>query len=937
MDSAKFAFEARFYLNDLMMQLGTDTRPPVLINEDEFTQWQDRFINFIELQTNEENMMKSLSEGPFVRLKNDIFLTADEIKREKADREAKSNLMLALPNTIYNRIDCFKHDPNMMWTQLEKIMLGSSVATQIHQTRFMNNFEEFKAKDTESLKVIFDRFCTVINDLRKIKVEKTALETNMKFLNALQPEWNKSCHRLRNDVRISTMQIQELYEILMTDESLVLEKKAKMDKKKKTVDLVALFTKQLSEQALSENAYTGSTEDDGEALQKAMILLSQHYQKKFQPRSSSNSSRFTSASTIKVPDPKTASCYNCGKSGHYLKKCRAKKVRVSAYYRKKMELAEKRENGTALLAEEEFWLDYSDDEASNFEIAQMCLIGDDQSDDSETDEDEVYSEFDYNFVTSQFDIIITSLSDLHSKLISEKNLNSEKSDLIDKLKISLKDEKSILENTKDIFKKKLDDLENSNKAYLESLTTMTNLKDEFSDKINKLEEKLYQRDQSEQTIFMNKPRSEEALKQMWGLGFENPHCLNNAIEKSPTLYKYDYLTLAHYAPQFKIDGMNEKQVLEIEHEKRTNNKKNEISFVYTSENAKYFPEKSRRGRRVLNDISLIKSSMSDDFIAPYAPDSDKGNISPIIYDSKKYTPPLVLEGKIIDLENQIEDQNISKKIESDIILSFMTSSLEENLFFQNSDSISILSFDYKENKKKVSNFKIFSQNYSDSEANSDLLVDQIGCLDKSIFSDLNISSKILDDSFTLNDQYYKPKRKRRRSKKSKKQDKVISNCSNSSDSILTDRTLSTQSKKQIWRVKLKSTDSMFEGDRYVDKLYHSDSFVVCNKISKYSIKQIIQIFKNVSYSSSDSSSDDYVFSSDDCAYYSDDIPHASHIKYAYCFPIRTTTNKHGPKFKLVPKSLSDSKLQASHVKGGVIEFWLLSNSAQYPHFIDIDF
>ncbi|KAI3746359.1 hypothetical protein L6452_08789 [Arctium lappa] len=460
-----------------------------------------------------------------------------------------------------------------------------------------------------------------------------------------------------------------------------------MDKKKKTVDPVALLTKQLSEQALSENAYTGSTEDDGEALQKAMILLSQHYQKKFQPRSSSNSSHFTSASTVKVPEPKTASCYNCGKSGHYSKECRAKKVRDSAYYRKKMELAEKRENGTALLAEEEFWLDYSDDEASNIEIAQMCLIGDDQLDYSETDEDEVYSDFDYKFITSQFNIMINALSDLRSKLISEKNLNSEKSDLIDKLKISLKDENSILENTKDIFQKKLDVLENSNKTYLESLTKMTTLKDEFSDKINKLEEKLYRRNQSEQTIFMNKPRSEEALKQRWGLGFDNPQCLNKVINEVPTLYKYDYLTLAHYAPQFKFHWTSEKEVLDLENEKRINNKKNEIPFVYMSENAKYFSKKSRRGRRVLNDISPIKSSMSDDFIAPYAPDS------------KKYTPPLVLEGKIIDLEDQIEDQNILKKIESDIILSFMTSSLEKNLFSQNSDSISSLSSDSKENKK----------------------------------------------------------------------------------------------------------------------------------------------------------------------------------------------------------------------------------------------
>ncbi|KAI3729953.1 hypothetical protein L6452_18626 [Arctium lappa] len=412
MDSAKFAFQAQFYKSDLMMQLGTDTRPPVLINEDEFTQWQDRFINFIERQANGENMMKSLSEGPFIRPKNDTPLTADEIKHEKADREAKSNLMLALTNSIYNLIDCFKHDPNMMWTQLEKIMLGSSV--------------------------IFDRFCTVINDLRKIKVEKTDLETNLKFLNALQPEWNKSCHRLRNEVRISTMQIQELYEILMTDESFVLENKAKLEKKnKKSVDPVALITSQLVEQALFDNAYNGTTDDEGEALQKAMILLSQHYQNKLQPRSGSNTPRFTFGSKVKVPEPKTAACYNCGKSGHISKEYRLKK------------------------------------------IAQMCFLGDDQSDnDFDTDEDE-----------------------------------------------------------------------------------------------------------------------------------------------------------------FKFHWTSEKQVLEIENEKRTNNTHKEIPFAYTRENAKYIPEKSRRGRRVLNVISPVKSSMFDDFVDSYAPNSDKENISPIIYYSKKYTTP----------------------------------------------------------------------------------------------------------------------------------------------------------------------------------------------------------------------------------------------------------------------------------------------------------
>ncbi|KAI3759442.1 hypothetical protein L6452_07266 [Arctium lappa] len=58
----QFAFQAQFYKNDIMMSLGTETRPPVLVDENEFTQWQDRFHNFIERQKNEDDIMKILTE-----------------------------------------------------------------------------------------------------------------------------------------------------------------------------------------------------------------------------------------------------------------------------------------------------------------------------------------------------------------------------------------------------------------------------------------------------------------------------------------------------------------------------------------------------------------------------------------------------------------------------------------------------------------------------------------------------------------------------------------------------------------------------------------------------------------------------------------------------------------------------------------------------------
>ncbi|KAI3757929.1 hypothetical protein L6452_05473 [Arctium lappa] len=165
----------------------------------------------------------------------------------------------------------------------------------------------------------------------------------------------------------------------MTDESMVMEKKVKLDKKNKPkiVDPIALLASQLAEEALTDEAYDGSTEDVGEALEKAMILLSQHYQKKFQRRTGSNNLRFTSGSKKIEPG---------ASSKPYVPKFEpAKVVKDSAFYWKKLELAEKRENGTILLAKEEYWLDHSDNDAENEETDAMCFIGDDKSDDEEDD------------------------------------------------------------------------------------------------------------------------------------------------------------------------------------------------------------------------------------------------------------------------------------------------------------------------------------------------------------------------------------------------------------------------------------------------------------------------------------------------------------------------------------------------------------------------
>nr|GEZ56751.1 hypothetical protein [Tanacetum cinerariifolium] len=78
-----------------------------------------------------------------------------------------------------------------LWDALARHMLSSEYGEQDRKAAVLYEYETFKATEGELLLETYIRYLQVINDLKKCGYSKDNCELNFKFLNNLQPEWNR--------------------------------------------------------------------------------------------------------------------------------------------------------------------------------------------------------------------------------------------------------------------------------------------------------------------------------------------------------------------------------------------------------------------------------------------------------------------------------------------------------------------------------------------------------------------------------------------------------------------------------------------------------------------------------------------------------------------------------------------------------------------------
>nr|GEX15546.1 hypothetical protein [Tanacetum cinerariifolium] len=138
-----------------VLTVGSTMRIPLLYRG-EYSQWVERFMNYLEEQTDGEALINSIKNG--------------------------------LPNDIYSLIDSNKTAKDL-WNALARHMLGSEYGEQDRKGAVLYEYKTFKATEGELLLDTYIRYLQVINDLKKCGYSKDNCELNFKFLNNLQPEW----------------------------------------------------------------------------------------------------------------------------------------------------------------------------------------------------------------------------------------------------------------------------------------------------------------------------------------------------------------------------------------------------------------------------------------------------------------------------------------------------------------------------------------------------------------------------------------------------------------------------------------------------------------------------------------------------------------------------------------------------------------------------
>ncbi|GJW75960.1 hypothetical protein Tco_0137642 [Tanacetum coccineum] len=221
-------------MHNNIMAAGSKDRPPML-GPGRYSQWRSRFLRYINMKNNGEELKKCILDGPYVStsvqiqavaaaegrpavqqhttIETVLNMTPENKEHFLSEKEAIFLLLTGIGDEIYSTVDAC-HTANEMWIAIERLQQGESLNVQDVKTNLFWEFGKFTSRDGESMESYYSRFYKLMNELTRNNLEVTIMQVNVQFLQQLQPEWSRFVTLVKQSEKIDTISYHRLFDIL---------------------------------------------------------------------------------------------------------------------------------------------------------------------------------------------------------------------------------------------------------------------------------------------------------------------------------------------------------------------------------------------------------------------------------------------------------------------------------------------------------------------------------------------------------------------------------------------------------------------------------------------------------------------------------------------------------------------------------------------------